>query len=73
MSWGIHSIKVIRDSLVSSLENSGEVSIMSLALGSKGEKKRGEMTWQRRLNREREVEVFIGDHLICHLHPFSIY
>lgn len=45
---------------------------MSVALGSEEEKKRGELTRQTRFKGEREVEVFTGNGLICHLHPFNI-
>lgn len=58
--------------MVSSLENNREVRIMSVALGSEEEKKREEMTRQTRFKGEREVEVFTGNGLICHLHPFNI-
>lgn len=68
---GIHSIRVI-DNLVSSLENNRVVRIMSVALGSEEKKKRGEMTRQTRFKGEREVELFTGNGLICHLHPFNI-
>lgn len=58
---GIHSIKVIGDNLVSSLENNREVRITSVPVGSEEEKKRGELTRQTRFNGEKEVEVFTGN------------